>query len=255
VAAWESLPSRVDVGIDLLLATLADGHHRGTFFIVGWLAERRPAMVRRILAAGHEIASHGYMHRRVDALGPNGFRADLRRSKEVLEQVAGVAIHGFRAPSFSITPQTPWAFDILVEEGFAYDSSVFPARKPTFGIPASAVEPYNVVGTSGTIREFPLTTLRWLGARWPAAGGNYWRQLPALLVEQGVAQHDRDGLAAMIYVHPWELDPAQPRFDVPSIVKLRHYGGLARMEGRIRRLLSQHRFGSIRDVHFAAQAA
>ncbi len=252
---WESFPSRVDVGLDLLLDALAAGHHRGTFFVVGWLAERRPHMIRRLIDAGHEVASHGYWHRRVDVLGPHQFREDLRRSRAILEQLAGTAITGFRAPSFSINAHTPWAFEILAEEGFQYDSSVFPARRPSFGIPESAVMPYDVPSASGVIREFPLTTLRWLGARWPAAGGNYWRQLPAALVEAAVAQHEREGHSAMIYVHPWELDAGQPRLDVPGIVKLRHYRGLARMEGRIRRLLSHHRFGSIRDVHFAARAA
>jgi polysaccharide deacetylase family protein (PEP-CTERM system associated) len=244
---WDGRESRVDDSVALLLDLLARAGARATFFTVGWLAERRPALVRRIAGAGHEIASHSHWHRRVPTLSRDEFRADVRAAKAALEAAAGQRVLGFRAPSFSILRGFAWAHEILREEGHVYDSSVFPIRRPGYGNPGAPTEPYRIRCTAGDLLELPLATTRWAGVRLPAAGGAYLRQFPLGLVRRALREHAARGASAMFYVHPWELDPGQPRLDVPWLTRVRHYRGLDRTRPRLERLLAEFRFTSVAD--------
>jgi polysaccharide deacetylase family protein (PEP-CTERM system associated) len=241
---WGRYPSRVERTVDALLALLARHGATGTFFTLGWIAERYPLLVQRIHEAGHEVASHGYWHRRVETLTPREFREDVRISKAVLESACGAPVYGFRAPSFSIRPGTEWVFDILLEEGYRYDSSLFPIRRPGYGYPAAPTVPHLIHRPGGSLCEFPLATTSWRGMRIPAAGGAYLRHFPFALIRRAFLEHSETGIPAMFYIHPWELDPDQPRLDVPWHARVRHYGGLARTMPRLERLLSEFRFTS-----------
>ena len=242
---WDRLPSRVVASTETLLDMLAEREMTGTFFTLGWIADRHPALVRRIAAAGHEIASHGWWHRRVTALTPHQFRLDVRDAKAILEDVSGRPVTGFRAPSFSIVPGLEWALQVLMEEGYEYDSSLFPIRRSGYGYagthPASHVLPL----TNGCLVEFPPATTVIAGARVPAAGGGYLRQLPFSLIRRAFREHSEAGTPAVFYIHPWELDPEQPRMRVSTLTRLRHYRGLADTRGLIERLLSEFQFTSI----------
>jgi polysaccharide deacetylase family protein (PEP-CTERM system associated) len=242
---WGSYESRVAGSVDRLLDLLARHGATGTFFTLGWVAERQPAMVKRIAAAGHELASHGYDHRRVTELSPAEFRDQVRRTKAILENLAGESCEGFRAPSYSIVAGREWALDILVEEGYRYDSSLFPIRRPGYGYAAGGRDPHWIERPSGRLLEVPPATLRRLGVNLPAAGGAYFRLLPARLVHAALRDAERRGHPGTFYLHPWECDPAQPRFAVPALTRARHYGGLAGMAARLERLLSEFRFVSI----------
>lgn len=244
-AAWPRLPSRVERSTDELLELLARHHAAATFFTLGWIAERHPALVRRIVDAGHELASHGWSHRRVSSLSPAEFRAEARNSKAVLEDIAGCAVVGFRAPSFSIGRAQAWAFDVLIEEGYRYDSSVFPIRRPGYGDRTAPTTPYVVSRPSGDLLELPLATLALLGMRVPAAGGGYLRHFPFAIIRAAVRAHDVRGESAILYVHPWEIDPGQPRLAVSALTRLRHYGGLRRTRPRLELLLDEFRFTSV----------
>lgn len=246
-AAWDRYPSRVEACTERLLALLQSRGMTATFFTLGWIAERFPALVRRIAAAGHEVASHGQLHRRVTTLTPEEFRADVRLARTVLEDVSGQRVDGFRAPSFSIVRGLEWAFEILVEEGYRYDSSVFPIRRPGYGYPGAPVHPYTIQTAAGPLAEFPLATLQGPGIRFPAAGGAYLRLLPYALCAAALRAASRRREPAMIYVHPWEIDDGQPRLPVSPLTRVRHYGGLARMEGRVARLLQDFHFQSVRS--------
>jgi polysaccharide deacetylase family protein (PEP-CTERM system associated) len=243
---WPTLESRVEASTDRILELLARHGALGTFFIVGWVAERQPGLVRRIAAAGHEVASHSHWHRQVFRLTPDEFRDDVRRSKRVLEDVAGAEVQGFRAPSFSITPGTEWALDILLEEGFAYDSSFFPIHRPNYGQPGVPAVPHLVRRPSGVLLELPMTVTEVAGLRLPASGGAYLRQLPAALCHRAFREYGRRGVPAMFYVHPWEVDPGQPRLDVGLVSRLRHYRGLGGMMARMQALLLAFPFTSVR---------
>jgi polysaccharide deacetylase family protein (PEP-CTERM system associated) len=249
-ADWDRLPSRVEANVDVLLELLERHGSVGTFFTLGWIADRKPALVRRIAAAGHEIASHSWWHRRVSTLTPAEFREEVRRSKLTLEDVAGQAVVGFRAPSFSIVPGIEWAFDVLLEEGYRYDSSLFPIRRPDYGYPSAATVPHQLERPAGTLLELPMATTVLAGLRIPAAGGGYLRQLPYWLIARAFREHAAAGLPAMFYIHPWEIDPDQPRLAVPPVTRWRHYGGLARTLPRLERLLREFRFTSVAR-HFA----
>jgi polysaccharide deacetylase family protein (PEP-CTERM system associated) len=241
---WDSMPSRVEATVEQLLELLDRHTATATFFTVGWLAERKPALVKRIAGAGHEVASHSWWHRRVSALTPAEFREDVRQCRALLEDLTGQPVLGFRAPSFSIVPGTEWAFDVLIEEGYRYDSSIFPIRRPGYGYPGAPAEPYQVRRATGELLELPMATTLAAGVRMPAAGGGWLRHLPFGLTERALREHEARGLAAMVYVHPWELDVEQPRLDVSWLTRVRHYGGLSRMLPRLERLLSSHRFVS-----------
>ncbi len=247
-SSWDSFESRVVRNTQRLLELLAESGAKATCFTVGWVAEKYPALVREMVSAGHEIASHSYWHRRVTTLTPQEFRSDLQRSKDVLEQIAGVKVEGHRAPSFSIVPGVEWAWEILVEEGFSYDSSVFPIRRAGYGNPDSPRQPYLMRTASGVLRQYPLATWRVGGLSLPAAGGAYLRLLPPFLVNRAIADAEARGVSAMCYIHPWEIDAGQPRLPVSALTRIRHYGGLAGVAGRLRQLLARHRFTAIRDL-------
>ncbi len=241
---WPSYASRVDIGVDAIL-TLLDRHATtGTFFCLGWIAEANPRIVRRIANAGHEIASHGWWHRRVGTLSPEQFRADVRDSRRLLEDISGQLVQGFRAPSFSIVPGLEWAFEVLLEEGYRYDSSLFPIRRPGYGYPAAPTSPHLRSTPSGVIVEFPLTTARIGGLQIPAAGGGYFRQFPYALTRHAFRQCQQEGRTGTFYIHPWELDDAQPRLPVSWVTGLRHYRGIAGTHARLERLLGDFRFTS-----------
>lgn len=242
---WHTFPSRVEASTNALLELLARHDTVATFFVVGWVAEQFPSLVRRIAIAGHELASHGYWHHPVTAFEPEEFREDLRHSRIILEQVAGHRVRGFRAPSFSIVPGCEWAFDVLLEEGFTWDSSLFPIRRPEYGYPGGRPDPYLIRRDAGTLLELPMTTTRFMGMRIPAAGGAYLRQLPYALTARAFREHSAKGMPAMFYVHPWEVDPGQPRLNAGVISRLRHYRGLDGMMARIERLLGEFTFTSV----------
>jgi polysaccharide deacetylase family protein (PEP-CTERM system associated) len=212
--------------------------------VLGWVAERHPELVRQIVAAGHELASHGYAHQLVYNLTPDEFRADVRRAKAILEDISGQAVLGYRAPSFSITRQSSWAFAVLASEGYQYDASVFPIHHDRYGIPDAPRHPYMAVYEHGTMAEFPASTFRLAGQNFPIGGGGYFRMLPYEWTRQGIRHvNRREGKAVMFYLHPWEIDPAQPRIKTSLVSTLRHYTNLGRTEARLRRLLSDFSFG------------
>jgi polysaccharide deacetylase family protein (PEP-CTERM system associated) len=244
-SSWESIESRIDVGMDRLLGLLERHDARGTFFVLGWVAERRPDLVRRIVDSGHELASHGWDHARVTTIGPEDFRESVRRSKAVLEQVGGVEVNGFRAPSFSIVPGLEWALNVLVEEGYTYDSSLFPISRRGYGYPGAGRDPYWIDCPAGTLIEVPPATLRRFGLNLPAAGGGYLRLLPLGLTRAAVVAAERRNAPATLYIHPWELDPDQPRLDVPWPTAIRHYSRLEQTESRLNDLLGQFTFRPI----------
>ncbi len=248
-SAWDRMPSRVESTVDRLLGLLARHGATATFFTVGWLAERKPELVRRIADQGHEVASHSWWHRRVRELSADEFRADVSRCRAVLEQTSGRPVRGFRAPSFSIGPGTEWAFDVLLEAGYRYDSSVFPIRRPGYGWPGAPCDPYEIRRPGGTLLEFPMATTTICGVRLPAAGGAYLRQLPFALINRAFAEHAARGAAGMFFIHPWEIDEEQPRLPVSLLARVRHYGGLARTWPRLERLLARYRFVSIEQRH------
>jgi len=243
---WDTLERRSPRVVDRIVELLARHGVRGTFFVVGWLAEREPAMVRRIAEAGHEIASHGYEHELVGRLGPDRFRESVRRSKAVLEHVGGQEVLGYRAPSFSIVPGLEWAFDILLEERYRYDASLFPiATHPTYGYPGAERDPYFIDRPSGRLAEFPSTTARLLGQTFPASGGAYFRLLPYALMQTGLRQAEARGAPGMFYTHPWEMDDWVPRIVAPRLQMWRTFAGRRRMWARMDRMLGEFRFGRV----------
>lgn len=244
---WTSLESRVAASMERLLELMAARGVRGTFFTVGWVAERQPALMRRLAAEGHELASHTYDHVRITHQTPDAFRQSVRRTKQLIEDQTGSAVVGFRAPSFSIVPGTEWAFDVLLEEGYRYDSSLFPVRRKGYGYPGGARDPYWIDRPAGRLAEFPPATLRVLGATLPAAGGAYFRLLPPALVHAAMRQTAARGESGTFYTHPWEWDPGQPRLDVPLLTRIRHYGGQAGVLGRLETLFRRFQFTSIRE--------
>ncbi len=245
--AWES---RVEPSTERVLALLDRHGIRGTFFVLGEVAAAHPGLVRRIAAAGHEVACHGYRHVRVDAATAAAFRADVRQAKALLEDLAGAAVLGYRAPNFSIGRGQPWAFDVLLEEGFEYDSSTYPIAHDRYGDRAAPRAVHAVRRTPrGRLIEFPIGTARVLGWNLPAGGGGYFRVLPAALVRAGIRRvNRRERRPTMFYFHPWELDPEQPRPPMAWRHRARHYAGTRRMEGKLESLLAGLRFAPARDV-------
>jgi polysaccharide deacetylase family protein (PEP-CTERM system associated) len=242
---WETLESRVEPCVDRILELLERHDAFATFFTLGWIAERHPGMLKRIADQGHEVASHGWDHRRVTELEPDEFRESVRRSKSALEELAGIPVRGFRAPSFSIVQGREWALEILIEEGYAYDSSLFPITRRGYGYSSGKRFPYWLELASGRLYEVPPTTLRRFGVNLPSSGGGYFRLLPYSLTRNALLDAERHCEPGTFYIHPWELDPDQPRFDVSPPTRLRQYGGLARTSQRLERLLSEFRFTSI----------
>lgn len=246
---WDQLESRVSANTDRLLALFADHDLTATFFVLGWIADRFPEIVARIGQLGHEIASHGYGHELVYAQTPAAFREDVRRAKAILEEASGMAVDGYRAPSFSITNRSLWALDVLIEEGHRYDASIFPIRHDRYGIPSWPRHPYVVERESGSLVQCPGSTARVGPLNVPVAGGGYFRLLPYAWTRWGIARlNRREGQPAIFYLHPWELDPGQPQLDAPWFSRFRHYRNLDQTEGRLYRLLTDFRFGPLRDV-------
>jgi polysaccharide deacetylase family protein (PEP-CTERM system associated) len=233
---WEKLPRRVERNTERLLDILADTEVQATFFTLGWVAQRHSSLVRRIVADGHELASHGFDHRRVDRQSPESFRADVRRSKRTLEDIGGVVVRGYRAPTFSINGDSKWAHAILCEEGYRYSSSVYPIIHDLYGSPGAPRTPFAPV--QGLL-EIPLTAVRVLGVDLPASGGGYFRLLPYRLSWWLLRHANRTNRSpAVFYLHPWEIDPEQPKQEAaPFLSKTRHYLNLDRTELRLRRLL------------------
>jgi polysaccharide deacetylase family protein (PEP-CTERM system associated) len=248
-SSWESLPTRVVPTTQTLLELFASRNVKATFFILGWVADKYPALVRDIAAAGHEIASHGYWHQIVYALSPTEFRDDISRSKKVLEDLAGTPVTGYRAPSFSITRKSLWALDILAEEGYLYDASIFPVRHDRYGIPDAPRHSYALAQGDRQLTEVPPSTIRLGGQNLAVAGGGYFRLLPYGWTRSGMARlNNHERRPAIFYLHPWEIDTEQPRLPVGLVTRLRHYGNLGRTAGRLARLLDEFRFAPVVDV-------
>lgn len=247
---WDRVPCRVERNVERILEMLDERGVQATFFTLGWVAERYPQLIRRVAAAGHEVASHGFAHERASALTPARFLDDIRRAKAALEDLSGHAVIGYRAPSFSIGAGNPWAHDCIAEAGYAYSSSVYPVRHDHYGMPDAPRFPYRL---ANGLLEVPVTTMRWLGRNWPAGGGGYFRLLPYAVSRWQIARVNRDdGRPAIFYFHPWELDPDQPRVaGVGARTRFRHYVNLGRTERRLRRLLRDFAWGRA-DRVFAA---
>ena len=251
-ADWDSLQPRVEANTDAVLALFAESGVHATFFTLGWVAHRYPALIRRIVDAGHEIASHGWDHQRVFTMDAGLFRADLARARAAIEDAAGQRVTGYRAPSFSIDQRTPWAHAVLAEQGYAYSSSVAPLAHDHYGwrdAPRFAFRPL----ADSALLEVPVTVAQF-GARRVATGGGFFRLLPAALMDFAVRQVNAADHPAMFYFHPWEIDPAQPRVAAaPLRSKIRHYSRLGAMAGKLRGLLGRHDWGRV-DAAVAVEA-
>jgi len=245
---WESVPSRIDVGMDAVLGALERHGAEATFFFLGWVAERRPDLVRRCVDGGHEVARHGFRHLFLADLGPEGLDEDLARTEEALVAAGAPRPEGFRASTFTLTRATFWALEVLARRGYAYDSSIHPVRHPTYGIPDFDPGISRVETPAGAIVEFPVATYPLLGRNLPMGGGGYFRLLPGALTRGALASLERKGRNASIYLHPWEFDPDQPRQPAPFLKRFRHYVGLRRTLPRMERLLERFRFGTMRAV-------
>jgi polysaccharide deacetylase family protein (PEP-CTERM system associated) len=246
---WSEMEYRCENNVARLLAMLDERGVRGTFFILGWVAERSPQLIRDIASAGHEIACHGWSHELIYKQTPEVFRAETRRSKLLLEDLIGARVDGYRAASFSIVKSSLWAVDILIELGFAYDSSVFPVRHDRYGIPEAPRAPYLLEAPSGgTLLEFPMSVASVGGLSLPVSGGGYFRIFPYWVNKAGLSQINRSGRPFVFYLHPWEIDADQPRVNAGLLSTFRHYTNLGRCERRLRQLLADFRFGTMRDV-------
>lgn len=246
---WGSYESRIERNTARLLDLFDEHNCKATFFVLGWIAERYPSLVREIAQRGHEVACHGYDHKLIYDQTPEHFRRDTLRAKNLIEDILGASLYGYRAASFSITEQSKWALDIVAEAGFAYDSSVFPIRHDRYGLHGAHNQPHRLKTSNGReLVEFPLTTVSFLGYRFPVAGGGYFRLYPYTLT-RGLLRHinQRQG-PFVFYLHPWELDANQPRIHAGVISTFRHYQNLSRCEGRLHRLLQDFRFATIQDV-------
>ncbi len=245
---WPRFESRVEANTGKLLEIFATHKVSATFFMLGWIAERHGRLVKAIHGAGHEIACHGYSHGLVYQLTPEDFRKDVRRAKKLLEDVAGTPVDGYRAPSFSIVKSSLWALDILAEEGFQYDSSIFPIRHDRYGVPDAHRFPHRCQTRNGNgLAEFPISTSRVWGVNLPVGGGGYFRLLPYALTRWSIQRlNNREQRPAVVYIHPWELDPAQPRVPGPLLGRFRHYVNLHTTERKVHRLLHDFSFQGLR---------
>lgn len=254
---WERVPHRVERNTDRILAIFADHNVKATFFTLGWIAERYPALIRRIVAQGHELASHGYSHIRATQQAPAEFRADIVSAKKILEDIGAVAVRGYRAPSYSIGANNLWALDELKAAGYAYSSSIYPVKHDLYGMPEAPRFVFYPRG-SGGILEVPITTLHALGKNWPCGGGGFFRLYPYAISRWALRHVNKhDGQPGMFYFHPWEIDPAQPRqHNLPLKTRVRHYLNLARMENRLQALCRDFAWGRMDEIFLerAAQA-
>jgi len=245
---WDRLPSRVEPNVDWLLEQLAAHHATATFFVLGWVARRRPRMVRRIAAAGHELACHGDAHDRLHRLDPARLALDLAAARAAIEDQAQSPLRGYRAPTFSLTRTTAWAVDALLEAGFTYDSSLQPIRHPQYGEPHAPSRPHRLVGPGGdAIDELPPLCLQLGALRLPVAGGGYFRLFPLRLMELGIRQAHRENRPPVLYFHPWEFDPDQPRLPLPRPQRFRTYVGMNHTRNRLQRILRRSPCTSIQS--------
>jgi len=245
---WDGYACRVEANTLRLLDLLDQLGMRATCFILGWVAERYPALVREIVRRGHEPACHSYWHRLIYKLDRDEFRADTLRAKDAIEQACGARIAGYRAPSYSITERSLWALEILAETGFTYDSSIFPVHHDTYGIPAAPRLPFRIDTAAGPLVEYPISTFRFGRQNLPVGGGGYLRMLPWWYTQLGISRLRAESVPLIVYVHPWEIDPDQPRIGAPWKSRLRHYTNLRSMETRLRKLLKQYGpFSAFRD--------
>jgi polysaccharide deacetylase family protein (PEP-CTERM system associated) len=245
-ARWSEFELRVEKNTMQLVELFGRRGVRATFFVLGWVAERAPHLIKELQRAGHEVACHGLTHELVYKQTPEVFRNETRRSKSLIEDLTGVPVRGYRAATYSITSRSLWALDILEELDFEYDSSVFPVRHDLYGIPGASRFPFRVA--SGRLLEVPLTTVKVLGQHIPCAGGGYFRLLPYAAFRWAVGRANREGLPAVFYLHPWEIDPAQPRIDAPWRSRFRHYTNLHRTAARLDALLGHFRWASMEEV-------
>ena len=242
---WSKFHSRVERNTERILEILAEHEISATFFVLGWEAERCPALVRRIAAAGHELATHGYRHRRIFDLQREQFREDLRKSIDLIEQAGGQKVLGHRAPSFSVTERSLWALDVMQQAGLAYDSSIFPVRHPSYGIRGAPRQPYEI---RPGFWEFPIATVRLGRMNLPVAGGGYFRLYPYPLTRWALRRINAEQHSAIVYLHPWEIDPDQPRMTASWQARFRHYNNLKRTALRLRRMCGEFRFTTARQV-------
>ena len=253
-ADWDRIPCRVERNVERILELLAEASARATFFTLGWIAERHPGLVRRIAAAGHEVASHGFGHLRIHEQMPGDFSQDIRRTKSLLEDLVGAEVKGYRAPSFSIGPKTLWAFDEIAKAGYQYSSSVYPVRHDLYGMPEAPRFPYR---PRIDLLEIPVATAPVLNRNLPAGGGGYFRLLPYTVSRALIRRvNTLDRRPAVFYFHPWEIDAAQPRVPGTSLkTRFRHYVNLHRTEPRLRRLLRDFRWRRMDEVFLTARDA
>ena len=251
---WDSYTSRVEANTRRLLELLAELNVHGTFFTLGWVAERFPGLVREIAAGGHELACHSYWHRLIYKLDPAEFREDTRRAKNIIEQVSGQPVLGYRAPTYSVIDRSVWALEILSELGFTYDSSIFPIRHDRYGMPDAPRAPFRFQTPSGPMTEFPITTFRLAGHNMPVGGGGYLRLLPSLYTRLGLQRVQNEGIPIVIYIHPWEIDPEQPRLAGGLASRLRHYTNLSRTFGRFKNVLQAGNYTSFKESGLAHTA-
>jgi polysaccharide deacetylase family protein (PEP-CTERM system associated) len=244
---WDQYESRVERNTRSLVELLGKHGVKATFFILGWVAERHPELVKSLAAQGHEVASHGYGHELVTTQSPEQFRQDVRVAKKILEDLTGSPVVGYRAPSFSITSETEWALSILIEEGYQYDSSIYDRFRRTEKGRLSG-EMYQVDTSAGGIWEVPPSTYKALGFQIPVAGGGYFRLFPYAVSRTLLRRLESQGGTLVIYLHPWEIDPQQPRMDGPWLSQIRHYLNLGKTQARLSQLLADFKFGSIRDI-------
>ena len=249
-AEWDHLPCRIEQNVDILLGLLDRQSTKATFFTLGWIAERYPTTVRRIVAAGHELASHGYSHRKATDQQPAQFLSDIRLAKTILEDISGVEVKGYRAPSFSVGPANRWAFDCIGKAGYRYSSSVYPIRHDHYGMPGAPRFPFE---SHPGLMEVPITTSRLLNTNLPAGGGGYFRLLPYALSRWLIRRVNHlDQKPAVFYFHPWELDPEQPRVSgISAKTRFRHYVNLKHTERRLRRLLTDFKWDRVDRVFLA----
>lgn len=245
---WDQFESRVVANTHRMLELFDRTGTMSTFFVLGWVAERYPSLIREIVAAGHELASHGFHHQLAYLLTPQQFREDVRSAKRTLEAVSGQSVLGYRAPSYSIIRSNLWALDVLIEEGYVYDASIFPIRHDRYGIPDAKRHAHVLTRQAGALLEFPPSTVRFGGVNLPMGGGGYFRLLPYQWTTWGIRRVNGEGKPAMFYVHPWEIDPQQPRLQVGALTRMRHYGGLATTAERLTRLLKEFQFGPVAQV-------
>ena len=246
---WDKHPLRVENNTRRLLDLFDEHQVKATFFVLGWVADRSKDLVKEIAARGHEVASHGYSHQLVYNQTPDVFREETLRSKQLLEDIVQMPVRGYRAASYSITERSLWALDILAEAGFEYDSSIFPVRHDRYGIPGAPDSPHRLETPKGhSLVEFPLSTAKLLKYRLPIAGGGYFRLYPYALSRAGLQQINRRQQPFIFYLHPWEIDPEQPRIAASGFSRFRHYNNLDKCESRLRRLMADFQFGTAWDV-------